>query len=387
MLLLILVCLVVGALAKQHHHSKSDSELERDRERIRHRHDDDWSNDEFQPSWEYVVAALVVVGIPFSICCCGVCICRSGVETVCVFKRAIQYAVHSVLRMIYLLFYGIIYVVSCGCCCCKNGQLGSWKARTKVAAVASNIEVGCTTPAHLVQSQLSFALGDKGFCLECSEERAETVNSLNIGYKSPYCAAHQKDNRGKYATELEAFEANDDYPCNYRFTKKLANVVKEMRRVVLEFRDNPVEPGFIYMFSHKADDDIAAQQPQYKDVQFVLRKIGMTRLESASARVEQWREKLKDDGSSDRLVFGNQQNQDWWRTSNAPLAEALVHALLINRRFVRFNRRGKPNGSNEIEWFYGELSALRQSIRVVVNAVNQGTVQNLLVEQKPLEKK
>jgi len=190
----------------------------------------------------------------------------------------------------------------------------------------------------------------------CLKEPSVINNSRGDVVVVPYCKKHLADLTSRLFKPGKAFERNEKYPINFFFAAvpgKLdySNVVANAISLVESLPRS--QPGFIYIFRSKADQDAMIFAGDNQDYFF---KIGMTRRSTAKERVAEW----------DQSIFVNEAGVGWWKTTEASRAELLVHAVLARQRVARWNQKTKEF---EIEWFFIKHVDAVKAIEAVVEAV------------------
>lgn len=291
----------------------------------------------------YAVSILITF-VMLLFVCCGTCFCCGtffyALERTCCVCRSL----FRVLRRICNFFRN--FVLSLFCCCFKR----------RVSPRREACVYGRRT------------LDDgKPRAKECRVKRIEARNAGSVKTLTPYCERHWSRECRRHAMETRHFEIKGSkYTFNLRYSNAEVDICKLMRTEVRQARQrqrdgNAIDdldsaPGFLYVYTSTVDNK-AVELRRGDTNQMYFWKIGMTRKKSAKARVDQWK----------NARFVNKEGVGWWSTrgNSALSAEQLVHALLANARYSRFNDK---EDAFEIEWFFVSYEKAKEAIETVVAA-------------------
>jgi len=284
----------------------------------------------------YIVASLLLVLLVLLMCCLPCCMCHSlcyTLERTCCVARGFFRQLRRIGGAGMRLFKCLV------CCSCLRRP----RRRSKR-----------TRPANAC-----FARQFNQRAAECAERRIEVRNQAGEAIVAPFCRRHWKRERRRHAVEARDFEAlGSKYVLNMRFRAAAANVCREVRLEVAQAakRQPAAAAGWLYLFRSSVDEAAVPYRGRGSQ-QCYFFKIGMTRKERAIDRVREW----------DDAVFENKRGVGYWRVEkgNVLSAEQLAHALLINERYVRFNR---DTDAFEIEWFLTTRARAVLAIETVVAA-------------------
>lgn len=370
MLLVLLVCAIVilttGAEAKhQHHHHNQDADKLR-RQKLAEQARDTFDTHDYlhtsRGTWQTLGVSVVMITIVgllalFVLLCC--------LEPMCGACRKLWWIVSTVLGGI---FYIPRWLINKLCCC---GRLSGPGASNTAAAVVTKKK---WRPADLE----TLACQNKG----CRKRRMLINNCAKRAVLIAQCEEHTNTSHGGRALTLGSLERPDSrYQCNFHYLDEpfsgpgRQEAQRRLEETIVWAEHQLAKPpsperkkGFIYVFSSK-DDGRRPDEPE----KHWFYKIGETTQAHAIDRVNEWN---KEEDNS--LVFDDSEGVGWWPTNNAPVAEALVHAMFGIKRYVRFNAR---RDKDEIEWFFASRKEIQETIARVVKRVDAGDFSALKIVQ------
>jgi len=384
MILSLLVLLVVAAAAaetkKQHHHHQQEDdvvnkkatadELRRKKlaEQARDTHDTHDYIYTSRGTWQTVGVSVLMTTIG-GLCALFILLCC--LEPACGACRKLWWIVTT---MVAIVFFVPRWLLNKLCCC---GRLSGPGRATDAAVEKEKKRRTLRAEANLAEAAVCQVDG-------CAKTRLLISNYAKRAVLIAQCEEHMHTAHGGRAQVAAALERGQTrYTCNFYFLKEPFSgpgrrEAQKRLQDVIEWAQKKLEAeakaeaeaeaeaeaktettkGFIYVFSSK--DDGAARPEDASKPWFY--KIGETTLAHAVDRVNEW-DKL----AGFTLLFENIEGVGWWRTNNAPVAEALVHAVLASKRYVRFN---SLRDKDEIEWFLAPLNQVQETIARVVKRVD-----------------
>jgi len=265
--------------------------------------------------FRYVVVALFAIGIVWIVCC--------GCFYAC---NPLIYSIRNTCCLFRCLFRGLRWLGQSILCC---GWLFKQK-RYASEECLSNDE-------------------------QCSLTRMTERNAANQLVTVPFCARHWKEEARRVSIEVSEFEQKGaKYTTNLRWRASKSDVCRDLKSEIEQAKKRPTKPGFIYIFTSRRDQTLVPRSGS--DSQIYFYKIGMTTKASAIERVKKWPDS----------VFDNKEGHGYWAVAhNALSAEQLIHTLLVNDRFTRFN---PETDQFETEWFYVSYERAVSAIETVVSA-------------------
>lgn len=267
--------------------------------------------------FRYIAATLFAIGIIWIVCCSCFCACNSlmfSLKNTCCLFRNLFYALRWIGRSIF---------------CC------GWLYKQKHDG-----------------SNECFSLSKNDD--QCSLTRSTQRNAANRVVTVPFCAAHWKDERRRVAIEVSEFEQKGaKYTPNLRWRASKSDVCHDIKSEIKQARKRGPKPGFVYIFTSSRDQALVPKSGG--DSQIYFYKIGMTTQATAKERVKEWPDS----------VFENKEGRGYWEVKgNALSAEQLIHTLLVNDRFTRFN---PETDQFETEWFHVSYERAASAIKLVVD--------------------
>jgi hypothetical protein len=379
-LLLVACVVIVEAKQHQHHHQQQQQqhaptdEARRKKlaEQARDTHDTHDYLYSSSGSWLTMGASVLMMAVVglfalFILLCC--------LEPACGACRKLWWIIVTVPRwLVTTLLFLPLWLINRLLCCgsvrgpgyIERGAVGGVKKRSKRAET----EADAARVALLVSQRCHHT--------DCTNKRMLIGNSFNRAVLIALCEEHARTEHGEHATILERFEAAPSkYTCNFHFLRnpfssdgneraqKFLRETIERSVAALAAPDAASKKGFIYMFTSQDDG-----KPPENIEQPWLFKIGETTQGSAAASVADW-----DKPAGKTVNFLNVEGFGWWHTKNAPVAEALIHAVLVRKRYVRFNAL---RDKNEVEWFYASYKQVQETIVRILRQVDEKNISTTL---------
>lgn len=192
--------------------------------------------------------------------------------------------------------------------------------------------------------------------------------------KQPYCVAHRKQRRERRTALADRFR-------NARYTFSELYYSKQKRQFQRErscdaLADSiarrlrapdapPPTEGFVYMYASEYDLDLQEAHTGSRDVdcdEVFFYKIGFT-TRSPAKRIAEHDSAVFVSGTKDGVEF-----VDYVRVLDVRSAESIVHALLCDERYQRFDA---ADCAFEVEWFLVEHEKAASTLRRAAKMVSQ----------------